>query len=357
MLTLTSRNSLIIWSAVAVISFIILLLPIKVKYNIFERGKILPAKEWIIFKGADGRLTSLLTDYKSGINKSYDVTLFNRGDAMQFAFDGKLSSGNRITKNDTIAKIFSNEIEREIESLKSEILSSKASLTLNLAGEKYAIVEQEQKNLEYAVKQAEEQKKILDRFSALYDKGLVSQEEYELAKGTYDLYVINISIADARLSAVKTGAKREEIDLIKSQIASLEKELSVMQKRHSGYTITSPINGLINRKTNSDTLLIVTDNSEYVVMCPVKVNDRKYIKASAPVEIYFLGDKQNVKASIYEIDESVKVVNGLQVFLITASISGEINNLYPSLIVDCFINTGKLSPLEYIERIWQRMVN
>ena len=357
MLILTSRKSFIIWGAVLVIFIILLLLPIKIKYNIFVRGKILPAKEWIIYKGTDGRLTSLLTDYKSGINQSYDVTLFDRGDAMQFALDNELSSGKRINKYDTIATIFSSEIEREIESLNGDILSAKASLTSNLTGEKSAIVEQEQKNLAYAIKQAEEQKKILDRFSALYEKGLVSQEEYELAKGTYDLNMINISIAEARLSTVKTGAKQEEIGLIRSQIASLEKELSVMQKRHNSFTITSPVDGIINRKTNSDTLIIVSDNSEYVVMCPVKVNDRKYLKTSTPIEIHSLGNKQNVTAKIYEIDKSVKVVNGLQVFIITASILGETDQLYPSLIVDCYIDTGDLSLLEYIERIWQRMVN
>jgi len=58
----------------------------------------------------------------------------------------------------------------------------------------------------------------LDRTEALYNKGLVSQEEYDIVKGSYDLYEINIAISKARLEAVETGVKKEEIGLIKSQI-------------------------------------------------------------------------------------------------------------------------------------------
>ena len=121
MLTLTSRKTLIIWIAFLSIIGITLFLPIKISYNLFVRGKILPANEWIIYKGTDGRLTSQLINYKKGINQSYAVTLFDRGDAMQFEFNPSLASGTIIGQNDTIAVIYSNENERQIENLKGEI--------------------------------------------------------------------------------------------------------------------------------------------------------------------------------------------------------------------------------------------
>lgn len=357
MLTQTSRKSLIIWIALLSIIVIVLLLPIKIRYNLFVRGKILPVNEWIIYKGTDGRLTSQLTNYKTGMSQSYDVTLFDRGDAMQFAFDTSLHSGYKIKINDTIAVVYSNEIERQIQNLKGQIISAKASLSLNLTGEKQAIVDQENKNLEYAIKQADEQKKILDRMKVMYDKGLVSQEEYEITKGSYDLNNINISISKARLQIVETGAKQEQIGLIKSQIISLESELAILQKRFKGFTVTAPINGIVNRKTNSDTLMIISDISEYVLLCPVKVNDKKYIQTSANVDIHANGIKQNVKSYVYEIDNYVQIINGIQIVTITSAIEGKSDQLIPYLIVDCYIETGKLSPLAYLERIWQRMVN
>lgn len=357
MLTLTSRKTLFIWVILISIITILLFLPIKLNYNLYVKGKILPTKEWIIYKGTDGRLTSQLINYKTGISQSYDVNLFDRGDAMQFAFNTNMHSGGQIKTNDTIATVYSNETERQIENLKGQIISAKASLSLNLTGEKQAIIEQENKNLEYAVKQAEEQKKILDRMKIMYEKGYVSQEEYEISKGTYDLSNINIAISKSRLQTVESGAKQEQIEFINSQIYSLEKELAVLQKRFKGFTIISPLSGILNRRTNSDTLMTITDVSEYILVCPVKVNDKKFITDSAQVDIYANGNAQDVKAYIYEIDNSVKIVNGVQVVTVTSEIKGNSMDLIPHLIVDLYIQTGKLSPIEYLFRVWQRIVN
>lgn len=357
MLTLTSRKTLFFWTILIVIIIVLILLPIKLNYNLYVKGKILPSKEWIIYKGPDGRLTSQLINYKTGMSQSYDVTLFDRGDAMQFAFNDNLYSGSQIMANDTIAVVYSNEIERQIENLKGQIVLAKASLLLNLTGEKQAIIDQENKTLEYAIKQADEQKKILDRIEVMYQKGLVSQEEYEITKGTYDLSNINISISKARLQSVESGAKQEQIGLIKSQIISLDNELAVLERRFEGFTLTSPITGVVNRKTNSDTLMTISDVSDFILINPIKVNDKKFISDSALIDIYAVGKRQNVNASVIEIDNSVKIVNGIQVVTVTSIINGKGADIIPNLIVDCYIHTGKLSPLDYFVRVWQRMVN
>jgi hypothetical protein len=357
MLNLISRKTLFFWAILIVLIIVLLLLPIKLNYNLYVKGKILPSKEWIIYKGTDGRLTSQLINYKTGMSQSYDVTLFDRGDAMQFAFNENIFSGSQIMADDTIAVVYSNEIERQIENLKGQIVSAKASLSLNLTGEKQAIIDQENKTLEYAIKQAEEQKKILDRIVVMYEKGFVSQEEFEMTKGTYDLSNINISISKARLQTVESGAKQEQIGLINSQIISLENELAVLQKRFKGFTIISPLSGFVNRKTNSDTLMTISDVSEFILINPVKVNDKKFISDSASIDIYAVGKKQNVIANVIEIDNSVEIVNGIQVVTVTSIVNGKGKDIIPNLVVDCYIHTGKLSPIDYLVRIWQRMVN
>jgi hypothetical protein len=64
MLTLNSHKKTIIWIAAILIIVLFLILPINIKYNIYVKGKLLPNKEWIIYKGSDGRLTSQITNYK-----------------------------------------------------------------------------------------------------------------------------------------------------------------------------------------------------------------------------------------------------------------------------------------------------
>ena len=357
MLTLTSRKSLTISVVILASIVVFFILPVKFEYRIKVQGKILPAKEWLMYKGTDGRLTSVLTDYKSGINQSYNVTLFDRGDEMQFTFSPNLRSGLTIKNNDTIAVVYSNEIERQIENLKGQISSAKASLSLNITGEKESIIQQEANNLEYAKKQAEEQKKVLDRIESLYKKGFASQAEYDVAKSTYDLDVINISISEAKLKAAQTGSKEEQINYIKSQIEALEKELTVLQKRREGFTLLSPIDGIVNRKTNSDTLLIISDTSQFVVLSPIRVQDLKFVNPHQKVELYINNSNLGVTANIIEINNSVQVLNGFQVVTALSELNDRTQTIFPGLLIECYINTGSLSPFQYFLRTLQRFVN
>lgn len=357
MLTLKSNKAIILGVGFVIILFAIVLLPVELQYKLKVQGKLLPAREWLLYKGTDGRLTSVLTDYFAGINKSYNVALFDRGDAMQFEFHPKLHSGAVVKQNDTIARIYSNEIERLIENLKGQIAGARASLTMNMTGEKEAIINQEKNNLTYALKQAEEQKKILDRVEALYKRGLASQEEYEIAKGTFDLYEINVLISKSRLESVETGAKQEMIGLIKSQISALEKELAVLLRRSENFVLISPMEGYVNRKTNSDTLLIISDTSKYALLIPIKVPDKKFISTNQKVDIYINGKYQNVNSNIIELDNNVSLLNGIQVLTALARIDNTNEDMIPGLLVDAYIHTDRLSPVKYLQRIWQRLVN
>jgi hypothetical protein len=112
---------------------------------------------------------------------------------------------------------------------------------------------------------------------------------------------------------------------------------------------------VLNRKTNSDTLMSISDNSEFVLLCPVKVSDIKFISDTARVKIK-LNDK-TVYARIYEKTNAVKIVNGIQIVTISADVNKAVNDLTPYLMVDCYLDAGELTPFEYLVRIWQRMVN
>lgn len=357
MLTLISRKPLIVALVFLAFIILILILPLKFEYRLKVQGKLLPEKEWIISKGTDGRLTTLLTNYKTGLNQSYDVTLFDRGDAMQFAFDSKLQANASVKKGDTIAVVYSNEIDRQIENLKGQIMSAKSSLYLNLTGEKEAVIDEVKNSLSYAIKQTEEQKKIVDRLKALYERGLTSQEEYEIAKGTYDLFEINILIAKARLQSVETGTKPEQVEFVKSQIIALEKELSVLKKRFEGFTLLSPISGTINRITNSDTLMIISDTTEYILISPIRIQDKKFIKQHQKVDVFLNGKKQKIHAWVSGLDNNTKVIQGVQTVTAISFIQGKTEELIPNLMVDCYIYTGNLPPLDFLQRMWERMVN
>lgn len=342
----------IIWIGLLLIILLVLILPFKIPYSINSSGKLFPAKEWIISRGTDGRLITVLRNNASGISSDYSVSQFERGDAIQFAIRPNISAGDGIAKNDTIASIYSNEIERQFAELKGELETAKASLAAIESGEKQATVKEEEARLDYMKKQAEEQKKIYKRLETLYRKNLASQEEYEIAKGTADLNDINIKIAEAHLQSVQTGMKKEEIDLIKTQIQSLQKQIDILQKRFDHYTLISKISGVANSVLGSDTLLTISDTTEFVVIIPVKWEEKKYLSINQEVKLTIPDGGGSFLASISRIDEKVHQLYGTQVVLVTAVLEGKPTGVTPGLIIECKIKCEAVRTISFMNRIF-----
>ncbi|QQS35387.1 MAG: hypothetical protein IPM56_14205 [Ignavibacteriales bacterium] len=357
MLTLRSNKTLIISSVIIILILLIFILPFKFSYKIHLQGKVLPVKEWTIYKGTDARVTTVLTDNLTGINESYSVTQFDRGDAVQFNFTPGIKAGAYLNAGDTVASVYSNEIDRQIVNLKGQVASTRASLSINLSGEKQALIEQETERLNFAIRQAEEHKKILSRLKSLYERGLVSQEEYEIAQGTAELNEINIKISRATLESVETGSKPELINYFNAQVSALEKELSVLEKRFKGFTLLSPINGTIGRHTNNDTLLVLNDISSFTIIIPVNILEKKYLNLPLPFDVYLNSNKLELSGELLSIDNKVRLLNGAQIVIGTSKIEGDLNQLLPGLMVDCYVNLGSFSAYEYVKIVWERLVN
>ena len=357
MLSLKSNKPLIILMVVAVLILLLFLLPFRFAYKIHGQGKVLPNKEWTVYRGTDATITTVLTDHLTGINKSYSVSQFERGDVVQFTFAPNVQAGVFINEGDTIGSVYSNETDRQIINLKSEIVLTRASLSINLSGEKESLIRQEKERLDYAIKQAEEQRKILSRLKALFERGLVAQEEYEIAQGTAELNDINVAISRATLESVETGAKPELIKFFNAQVSSLEKELSVLEKRYNGLTLISPISGTIDRQTNNDTLLVLNDVSDFVIIIPVNILEKRYINLPVSVDVYLNNKKQSINAELVSIDNKVRLLNGVQVIVGSVRLDGNLETFMPGMMVECYINLGSFSVYEYLNIVWERLVN
>jgi hypothetical protein len=351
-----SRTSLI-WLSVLILLIIFLLLPIKIPYSIKSPGKILPSKEWIVSKGPDGRLITILKDNKLGVSQNYSVSQFERGDAIQFSLQPNISSGTPINKMDTVGLIYSNEIERQFVQLKGDLETAKSSLITYTTGEKQSIIKEERERLEYMKKQAEEQKKVFNRVETLFQKNLISQEEYEISKGTADLNNINIAIAQAHLQTIETGEKKEQVDLIKSQIQSLQKQLDVLQKRFKNYTLISQVTGVANRSLGVDTLLVVSDTTEFVIVIPVRWEDRNYLSLNQKILLKFPDTSVITDAVLVKIDHSIHALNGGQVFLITAKLNQKPLDVLPGLMIQCSIQCEPVRPIQYLTRMFSSVWN
>lgn len=340
---------------IAVLIIVVLILPFKLPYKITVPGKVFPTKEWLVVKGTDGRLMTSLINHKAGVLENYAVRLFERGDAVQFSFNPNIVAGSSISTNDTIGIIYSNESQKKLINLKADLGSQKARLDVSLTDEKEAVVSAAKQGVEYAERQFIEQQKIYNRQKGLYNKNLISIEEFDLSKGALDLFRINIEIARERYNSVTTGAKQEEIDLINTKIEGLQLEIGVLEQRFSDYVIQSPIDGIVNRVFSSDTLMIVSDTTEFIVLMPIEWSYREYVKKDQTVE-FDLQDRSISVGKIVSLGKSARLIDQNIVSFVFAAYSGENVNFMPGLLIECSIICDELTPRQHIFRFMESLL-
>ena len=148
--------------------------------------------------------------------------------------------------------------------------------------------------LEHARETFDEHQKIVARLEKLSGSGFVPYQDYEIALSTRNLFMINIEIAEAQLKSVQTGLKQEEVEMISSQITSLEEEIDTLLERSENYTLTSPLSGVVFETSPGDTLVSIGDTSSYTVIIPLKLKNRNYVNPQQYPQVFHMIQKTQI---------------------------------------------------------------
>jgi hypothetical protein len=336
----SNKNKILI-GAVIVILILLLIIPVPVSKSISTSGRIFPATEWTVLKDQNGQVLTIERDYRNASTKSYSLNTFERGDAIQFNLISDLRPGSYITAGDTLGYIYSNEAERELSILRGTLSSQKAELIMNRSGEKASLIEMAEGELEAAVKQKELQQSILQRQETLFKNQLISNEEYENELTKYEIYNKNVSIARAQLEAITSGQKSEMLNYIQSQIRSVEREIAVYENRLDRYRLISPMDGELCMNFAGDTLLLIRNSKEYVLVFAVNVAEYSKLKTGKSATMYARGNMLQAHGEVLIIDNSVKVMNGRQFVYALASAETHSGKLLPGMLLECSIQCDK----------------
>lgn len=355
---LLNKNYSRYWIYASILGFLLVLffVPVDLPYIIKTSGKLLSANEWMITRGTDGRLLTNLIDNRTGINKSLKINVFERGDAVQFKFSSSVNAGSSVLTNDTVATIYSSELEESLAELKGSILTEKASLASIGTGEKTSIINAAEQNIIYAETKVEEQINIVKRNKKLFEADLLSEEDYDISVSTLQLFYTNIAIAKEQLATVMSGAKEEQIKYIEAKIKSLEEQIDIVYDRAAAYNFISPIDGVVSRTFSQDTLLLVTDRSEYVVVIPVLFEELYRVKNGQNVEINISHGLDPINGKVISTGNTVHQIGSHQVVMVIASFNHKNEIILPGLLVKSNIYCGDVSLLEFVKNWFIRLL-
>jgi hypothetical protein len=337
---------------IIILVLVIFILPLKLPYSFNAPGKIFASEEWIIMKGRDAQLITLLKDNRTGISKSYSVTEFERGDNTKFIFNPKILPGSFVSKSDTIGSILSNELELRLASLKGQLAVTSALLNQSLAGEKESLVQEARDNLELSKQRMDLDEKIFIRQQGLFEKGFISEAEFDISKNILESDQIAVKVAEAQLQTVLTGEKTEQIESVKTQMLAIKNQIDVLEKRSVSFNLVSPLSGYVRNPIVGDTLMIISETDSYVLTIPVPLAKRSYISEKTKVFIYDPISRNEFEGRIETISNSIEYISTNPVFFTSVVIEEKANNLVPGIMLECRFDCGNIAVSEHLRRIF-----
>jgi len=290
------------------------------------------------------------SDYVQGNIENYSVMSVVRGDAFRFDLLSSLESGDAVEAGQEIVRVYSHELARNLSRLSGELAVARASLAAVKSGEKEAVAQEAERGLVLAKERAGLHNLIFLRQDSLYRRNLISREAFDLAHSTAQISAIEAAVAEARLQSVRTGAKPEEIRMIESQIEGLEAEISVLSDQTGTLTLASPLFGVFQSSPGTDTLCTVEDTARVIVM-PVPIKHLAEVAPGQTVKLRIPGHAEEFAGTVLRLEHRVRIINGAQVMMATATLAGSITALPSNLVVMGSIETGRHSPVQYL-RLW-----
>lgn len=343
---LLSKN--VFWIFLLAVLAVIYLVPIRISSNISISGKIFPAKQWVLFAGANGQIMNTQIDLVAGVSHVYETREFSRGDDVRFEVNPEILRKSLIRKGDTIGKILSNETRMLLNEMRQELEVKKALLISYESGAKEAEIELARSRLEFAEIDAENQQKEFLRQQELYKQNVIPEQEYEDQQRMVQLARAQVNINKAELETTITGEKPETIKMVEAEIEKIKSRISDLEDKLDLHTIISPVTGIFQNSYAADTLMIIESVDELIIKMPVGLKDRDRVYIGQQVHSTVLGQKKPFESEVIQISNHINVAGGKQTFIVTAAIRNHQTELLPGVVFKGEMQAEKILLRDYI---------
>lgn len=345
--------SMLYWLVSAGVLILLLLLPFRIPYTIKTIGKIQPHREWLVIRAADGQISTQLWNHESALVESMTVTQMLRGDAADFRLLADPRNSTQIAAGDTVGMLHSADMELSLISMESDLASAKASLLVLETGEKQPLIEEAQHQMEQSILLAQDHQRLLDRLTALHNNHLLSDQEFEQALASQKAHEAEIAIARSRLASLQTGAKHEEIALMKVGIHSLEREIAALRQKSAGWVLRSPLTGMRIHHFASDTLLAVAETDSFMLIMPLSSSELTVIEGNEVVELHSGDGEISGKGHLVFINPKLELLNRTQIFWAVARIEKS-HGLVPGMFLESAIRCKALTKYRFLQRFLEK---
>lgn len=350
---MSKKNTLIILAVFLLVLFVLVL--VKIPYKIKTPCRFLAQAEWSLQLNQTEKFFSRYTENIGSLTDQFDLLQFDRLDFVSFRLNPGFEIGQWVQRDDSVGSIYSSENHLRLADLKTRLLALQAELRSIKSGEKASVKAEAQKALEYARAQLAAFKPEFERKKELRQRHLISQQDFEQAEATLRLYRINVDLHNARVSAVKTGEKQEQIDVVRAQLKGLYAQIDLVEEKISNETIVTPISGVITNPRDSTMLCRVEKLDTLVCFIPVPEHQIKYVQIGQRVSIQSnASDVELPVCSVDEIGNRVYFINARPTFIVKSVLKNPDLSIQPGSTGQTAITGPSISLLQLLKRSFAR---
>lgn len=332
------------------LAILVIFLPIPVRYSFVASAKVYPLKEWKLSRGQDEGFWSQTYNYETDALGDFRNYRFERGDIAELKILENLVFDAPVSINDTVARIESFFIQNEITRLSNLRDVEIANMNVVSTGEKQSMVEQAQRQYNYAMQQFDLEKKNFARQERLFRDSVIAPADYDMYENALKLAEINTQVAYNELMSLSTGEKDPVVNLSGQKIRSYEKEIERLEIQKAKYTIVTPIGGLLSYDASIGGIIKVSDISRLLLKIPVAYQQALYLNNLYAVKFSTPDNKITINATFKGFDENINLIQNQQFVIARAITTASTPGIYPGMVVQCRIYCDKISLLEYLKR-------
>ncbi|HDS01016.1 MAG TPA: hypothetical protein ENO07_03265, partial [candidate division Zixibacteria bacterium] len=225
-----------IWLTVlAALVLLAIFYPVDLKIN--APVSIEPLEKFIVRGGNNNQLETKW--FQGGISQKpiNRVYQFSISDFAVLDIEPTMTVGERIDSGDILLQISSNHFQSQLEQTSAEIQRARAEYELLLSDPKAAELARASASLEEEKLRQINVEQEYQRARKLYEKGLISEEEWETAKTTRYVQNKKVDISQSEVDLLKEGPKAEELFSQEAEIRRLESKAEYLRDQIAACTI------------------------------------------------------------------------------------------------------------------------
>ncbi len=271
-------------AGVVILLILLLILPIKVVYDVPVESRAHHSKEWKLLQDGEQFRTEL-TNYADIENTLARNFVFERGDVIDIEFNQLLTNGDVIDKDDLLLQFKSMMHTMRIQRALNEIDIQESLKSAGGAAMKAPLGLEANEAVELARSNVRLQQANFDRLSQLLEDGVISKAELDAQTNRLEIAAQELSIAEQRLVSTSFEVKPEDIAVFTSRIQSMDKELDVLLAQQNSYAVQSPFTGRIQFGTEEGVLISLSDTGRQSLLFPFPISERELLAKESFLEV------------------------------------------------------------------------